>query len=406
MRIILPDDVRYIIGKLTENGYEAYAVGGCVRDSILRRVPGDWDVTTSAKPDQVKNIFRRTIDTGIQHGTVTVMLNHKGYEVTTYRVDGEYEDSRHPKNVEFTSSLFEDLRRRDFTINAMAYNEDNGIVDEFEGMRDIEKGIIRCVGDPKERFSEDALRMLRAVRFSAQLGFSIDDNTSEAIKKLAPSISKISQERIHAELGKTLLSANPDFIDKASELEIMPVILPEYGKADRSVVRKLLKAVPCEISFRYAAMLYALDEKETVRALRRLKLDNETVRRTSCIISNHGMVPAVDEREVRKAAAHIGKNELRNVLTFEKAFYDVTGNEEKSGLIGKEADMLDDIEKRGDCVSIAELAINGKDLIRMGVSPGKKIGEILMNCLDIVIDDPDKNKYDILYDIVRSRMSL
>ena len=188
MNIKMPDDVKVIIEKLTENGYEAYAVGGCVRDSIIRRVPGDWDITTSALPDEVKALFKRTIDTGIEHGTVTIMMGHNGYEVTTYRLDGEYEDSRHPKNVEFTQNLREDLRRRDFTINAMAYNDELGIVDMFGGMDDLDNGIIRCVGNAEERFTEDALRILRAVRFSAQLGFEIEENTCKAITKLAPAI--------------------------------------------------------------------------------------------------------------------------------------------------------------------------------------------------------------------------
>ena len=206
MKIVLPDNVQSIIDRLTEYGYEAYAVGGCVRDSIIHRVPGDWDITTSAKPEEVKKIFRRTIDTGIAHGTVTVMIGREGYEITTYRIDGEYEDGRHPKKVEFTASLTEDLRRRDFTINAMAYNDIEGIVDRFDGVGDLEKGIIRCVGNPYERFSEDALRMLRAVRFSAQLGFDIEENTRRAIEELAPTIEKVSRERIHTEFGKILLS--------------------------------------------------------------------------------------------------------------------------------------------------------------------------------------------------------
>ena len=170
MRIQLPDKANYIINRIMDAGYEAYVVGGCVRDSLLGRVPQDWDITTSATPNQVKQLFPRTIDTGIQHGTVTVMLQKEGFEVTTYRIDGKYEDSRHPKEVIFTPSLTEDLRRRDFTINAMAYNEKDGLIDIFGGMEDIENKVIRCVGNPVERFSEDALRMMRAVRFSAQLG--------------------------------------------------------------------------------------------------------------------------------------------------------------------------------------------------------------------------------------------
>ena len=201
-RIQLPENVKYIIDTIMDAGYEAYAVGGCIRDSILGRVPDDWDITTSASPYQVKELFRRTIDTGIKHGTVTVMLDKEGYEVTTYRIDGEYEDSRHPKEVIFTANLKGDLKRRDFTINAMAYNEKTGLVDIFGGMNDIAQKIIRCVGSPMERFTEDALRMMRAVRFSAQLGYEIEKVTAVAIKKLAPNLSKISAERIQTELVK------------------------------------------------------------------------------------------------------------------------------------------------------------------------------------------------------------
>ena len=172
MEIQIPDKVDYILNELHANGYEAYAVGGCVRDALLGREPEDWDITTSAKPQQVKELFKRTIDTGIQHGTVTIMLDKDGFEVTTYRIDGSYEDGRHPTEVEFTSDLLEDLRRRDFTINAMAYNKEEGVVDAFDGMGDLKRHIIKCVGNPRERFDEDALRILRAVRFGAQLDFA------------------------------------------------------------------------------------------------------------------------------------------------------------------------------------------------------------------------------------------
>lgn len=194
MRINLPEKVDYILKKLQKQGFEAYAVGGCVRDALLGREPEDWDITTSAKPEQVKEIFRRTIDTGIQHGTVTVMLDKEGFEVTTYRIDGDYEDGRHPLEVQFTGDLIEDLKRRDFTINAMAYNEEEGLVDAFDGIGDLQNKIIRCVGNPKERFSEDALRMLRAVRFAGQLDFEIEEKTKEAIQKLVSNLNKISAE--------------------------------------------------------------------------------------------------------------------------------------------------------------------------------------------------------------------
>ena len=202
MQIQLPEDVKRIINTLKEAGFEAYAVGGCVRDCLLGKTPNDWDITTSALPTEVKGLFSHTFDTGIKHGTVTVLLHHVGYEVTTYRIDGEYEDGRHPKEVSFTRSLKEDLLRRDFTINAMAYNEEDGIQDLFGGQQDLADGIIRCVGKAEDRFGEDALRMLRAVRFSAQLGFEIESETLKAMKSLSANLKLVSAERIRVELVK------------------------------------------------------------------------------------------------------------------------------------------------------------------------------------------------------------
>lgn len=211
MEMKIPKQVAFIIDRLEQHGYEAYAVGGCVRDALLGREPHDWDITTSAKPEQVKALFKRTIDTGIQHGTVTIMEDHIGFEVTTYRIDGEYEDGRHPKEVQFTPDLKEDLRRRDFTINAMAYSPAKGLVDIFGGQEDLKEGIIRCVGSAEERFQEDALRIMRAVRFAAQLGFTIEEGTWKAIGKLVPNLKKVSAERIQVELTKLLMSPNPSW---------------------------------------------------------------------------------------------------------------------------------------------------------------------------------------------------
>lgn len=230
MEIILPGDVSYIINKLEEAGYEAYAVGGCVRDTLLGREPLDWDITTSAEPLFIKSCFRRTVDTGIKHGTVTVMIGDTGYEVTTYRIDGKYEDGRHPENVEFTSNLRLDLGRRDFTVNAMAYNDRDGLIDEFNGLEDLRDGIIRCVGSPGSRFDEDALRMLRAIRFSGQLGFTIEENTRRAAIERAGNLKKISAERIRTELSKLLVSKYPGKIREAYNTGMTKVFLPEFDK--------------------------------------------------------------------------------------------------------------------------------------------------------------------------------
>lgn len=214
IKIDMPQDVVEIIQGLCSHGFAAYAVGGCVRDTLLGVEPKDWDITTSASPVQVKEIFGHTLDTGIEHGTVTIMRGKIGYEVTTYRIDGKYSDGRHPDQVKFTPNLFEDLRRRDFTINAMAYSDETGLVDEFCGMEDLEKKVVRCVGDAKERFQEDALRMLRAIRFSAQLGFTIESDTWQAMIQMAKNLSLVSKERILVELTKTICSSHPEMVKK------------------------------------------------------------------------------------------------------------------------------------------------------------------------------------------------
>ncbi len=397
MKINLPDDVTDIISKLTENGYEAYAVGGCIRDSILCRVPGDWDITTSAKPEEVKGLFRRTIDTGIEHGTVTVMIGQTGYEVTTYRVDGEYEDGRHPKNVEFTGSLREDLRRRDFTINAMAYNETDGMVDMFDGQGDIERGLIRCVGNPLERFTEDALRMLRAVRFSAQLGFDIEVNTANAIKELAATIAKISQERIHTEIGKTLLSPNPDYFIRAYEYGITQIVFPIFDEVNaKETVLKLLKKVPNELYYKYASLFIETSEKEAASMLRKLKLDNDTINKTACLVKYHKMEAILDEVEIRVLINKLGASSVNSILLFEKAYYDVVNDLRCLEDIEQMRALYDTIIARGDCTDIKNLAITGNDLIERGIAPGKEMGIMLKKCLQNVLEHPENNTKDIL----------
>ncbi len=230
MTIEMPGDVKYIIHMLEQAGYEAYAVGGCVRDILLGRIPQDWDITTSALPQEIKALFPHTVDTGIQHGTVTVLCHRVGYEVTTYRIDGEYEDNRHPRSVEFTDNLQLDLERRDFTINAMAYNETRGLVDIFGGIEDIERGVIRCVGDAGDRFDEDALRMLRAVRFSGQLGFEIEEKTRRAIAERAGNLKDISAERIRTEITKLLVAKGAGQLRTAYHTGMTKVFLPEFDR--------------------------------------------------------------------------------------------------------------------------------------------------------------------------------
>jgi tRNA nucleotidyltransferase (CCA-adding enzyme) len=342
IRIDMPQDVREIINTLEDAGFEAFAVGGCVRDVVLGRVPADWDITTSAMPEEVKALFARTIDTGIQHGTVTVMVDHVGYEVTTYRIDGEYEDARHPKEVSFTSNLVEDLKRRDFTINAMAYNDRAGIVDEFDGIGDLERGVIRCVGNPLDRFGEDALRMLRAVRFSAQLGFVIDEETKAAIQELAPNLEKISAERIQVELVKLLTSDHPDYLREAYETGITAVVLPEFDaimkceqkdalheeSVGEHTLRSLLnveedKVLRLTMLFHDFGkpMTHSKSEEGVTRffghpdvsselskeIMRRLKFDNDTTDKVKKLTAVHDLFVKNAPNRVRRCMSKVGK---------------------------------------------------------------------------------------------------
>lgn len=399
VRIALPKDVKHIIDVLMENGYEAYAVGGCVRDSILGRVPGDWDITTSALPMQVKGLFRRTVDTGIQHGTVTVMLGRNGYEVTTYRIDGKYEDSRHPESVEFTPKLEEDLKRRDFTINAMAYNDEHGIVDIFDGVGDLQRKIIRCVGNAHDRFDEDALRILRAVRFSAQLGFGIEENTARAAKELAVNLKRISSERIHTEFNKMLKSAHPDYFSVADAIGIMEIVLPEYhvmSAEDKAFVGALAKECACQLPERYAAMLFMSggyseeDPADTAkRVLKMLKLDNDTIN-TASMLLRFGMLEITDdESRIRHIIYETGDKNILRILDFRTAYEKCIGNDIAD--VRRMYDICNMIFERGDCVSLKNLAITGKELIAMGVPAGRQMGEILNSLLMLVLDNPQLN---------------
>ena len=399
VRIALPKDVKHIIGVLMENGYEAYAVGGCVRDSILGRVPGDWDITTSALPMQVKGLFRRTVDTGIQHGTVTVMLGRNGYEVTTYRIDGKYEDSRHPESVEFTPKLEEDLKRRDFTINAMAYNDEHGVVDIFDGVGDLQRKIIRCVGNAHDRFDEDALRILRAVRFSAQLGFGIEENTARAAKELAVNLKRISSERIHTEFNKMLKSAHPDYFSVADAIGIMEIVLPEYhvmSAEDKAFVGALAKECACLLPERYAAMLFmsgGYSEEGSAdtakRVLKRLKLDNDTIN-TALMLLRFGMLEITDdESRIRHIIYETGDKNILRILDFRAAYEKCIGNDITD--VRRMYDICNMIFERGDCVSLKNLAITGRELIAMGVPAGRQMGEILNSLLMLVLDNPQLN---------------
>ena len=394
MHITLPTKVKQIISRLEKADYEAYAVGGCVRDSILKRSPEDWDITTSAKPEVVKRLFSATIDTGLQHGTVTVVIEKEGFEVTTFRLDGDYTDGRHPDRVAFTSSLTEDLRRRDFTINAMAYSEKTGLIDEFDGERDLEDGVIRAVGEACERFSEDALRMLRAIRFAGQLNFKIEEKTFDAIKELSSNISKVSVERIAKELEKLLLSGNPEYIALVYETGIFSVIAPEVAKLfENGEISASTKALS-EASFpekkelyqiRLAIFLEGLGADKAAKLLKRLKLDNDTINTVKKLLELSLREVENNETDMRRTVKEAGHKMMPLLLEMRRA----------KGLKDNK-DLYQTVIDNGYCTSISELNINGKDLMDAGIPKGALIGSTLERLLELVIEKPELNTRESL----------
>lgn len=429
MKMILPKQVNEIIHTLQKQGFDAYAVGGCVRDCLLGRNPKDWDITTSAPPRWVKKLFGHTIDTGIQHGTVTVMIDHVGYEVTTYRIDGEYEDARHPKNVIFTGDLLEDLKRRDFTINAMAYNDETGLVDAFDGAGDLKKGVIRCVGNPHDRFGEDALRMLRALRFSAQLGFSIAGETRQAVLDLAGNLKKVSAERIQMELVKLLTSDHPEVMADVYWLGLSKEFLPEfdrmmetpqnnkhhsYSVGEHTVVA--LQNIPADKVLRLAILLHDVakpvckttdeagqdhfkghpeeGERMSREILKRLKFDNDTTDRVCRLIRWHDDRPKLSERNVRRAISRIGAENMQDLFAVKRAdtlAQSIYERQKKLDYVEEFQDLFRQVMEKSQCVQKKDLAINGRDLMALGMKPGRQLGEVLDQLFEKVLDQPELN---------------
>jgi tRNA nucleotidyltransferase (CCA-adding enzyme) len=424
--IPVPEPVREILKTLENAGYEAFAVGGCVRDSLLGRTPKDWDITTSARPREVKALFRRTVDTGIKHGTVTVLIGKTGYEITTYRIDGDYADGRHPDQVYFTPSLTEDLKRRDFTINAMAYSPAVGLVDEFDGVGDLRRRVIRCVGVPRERFTEDALRILRAIRFSAQLGFAVEKETEDALAEIAPNLVHVSRERIQVELTKTLLSDHPEKMLEVHETGMDRYIGQEFaavfaGKTE--LLRSRLAAaaaLPAEKALRWAAFLAGSGPEITRKVLQGLKMDRDTIRDAEALTGEWKLDFLPDESaespgtgssagpgvgpcpggspEPGGDAAASGEAAVRREMSrMSDALFDrllllggtiCPENREKAENIRR---MAEDIRRRGDCYRMKDMAVTGGDLIQAGMKPGRGMGEALDACFALVLRDPAAN---------------
>ncbi len=434
MQIRIPEKVNKIIRTLAAAGHEAYAVGGCVRDALLGREPADWDITTSASPAEVKALFHRTIDTGIQHGTVTVMLEQEGFEVTTYRVDGAYEDCRHPEEVRFTKSLLEDLKRRDFTINAMAYNETAGLVDVFDGAGDLKKGLIRCVGRAEERFTEDALRIMRAVRFSAQLGFCLEPATEEAAGRLCGNLSRVSAERVQAELVKLLVSPHPEKLRDAWRIGITGIILPEFDRCMACAQNnphhiysvgehtiRALEQVEADKVLRLTMLFHDFGKPEmkttggdgvdhfkrhpeagaelTEQILRRLKFDNETVRRVTKLVLCHDRHPELTPAGVRRAVNRIGEELFPLYLKVQRA--DVLAQnpamqEPKLQALAEVGRLYEQILEEKNCFTLKQLAVGGRDLMEAGFPAGPLLGEILAYLLELVMEEPERNEKEWL----------
>ena len=454
--IRIPADAAGIIETLERAGYEAYAVGGCVRDSLLGREPEDWDITTSATPAEVKALFPRTIDTGIEHGTVTVMENHVGYEVTTYRVDGKYEDGRHPSSVSFAGNLRDDLLRRDFTINAMAYNPRTGLVDLYDGCGDLERRVIRCVGVARERFSEDALRILRALRFASQLDFAIDGETVAAMRELAPRLSLVSAERVRVELVKLLGGKRPDMLLTAYETGVTEVILQEWnamiatsqdnphhlydvGRHTVETIFALHREPEYLAADAHDRMIYDMtmllhdagkplcvtvgaDGREHFKGhpaasaevaktvLRRLKFDNDTTALVTLLVRNHDCrldFPREGsfEKTMRRIVSRIGADNMRYLFPVMRA--DIAGQHpdyQRHGLerVARMEEEYKTILAKNQCVSIRDLAVSGRDLIALGYTPGPALGEALERLLQIVLDDPAANTAENLREVAAS----
>lgn len=446
MEIHIPTGARKIIARLEQHGYEAYIVGGCVRDSLMGKSPSDWDICTSARAEEMMALFedKRVIPTGIQHGTLTILAEDGAYEVTTFRIDGEYLDHRHPKSVAFTRELAEDLSRRDFTINAMAWHPERGLIDLFGGVEDLRDRLVRAVGDPVQRFNEDGLRMLRMVRFATVLDFDYDPATYDAVRKQGHLLQYISKERIKVELNKILLAAHPargleDLYTLGMYPYIIPMMCHTVGFAQRGghhfldVFEHSLLAVGVitpELVLRLTMLLHdigkpfvwdsseslsydrfddhaAVSAKLAGKILRDLKYDNATRKDVVELIAHHNDILLPDPVNVRRALARLGEVQTRRLVQVKVAdliAHDLAGEREKIlALFAEISDVIDEVVARGDCTSVKALAIGGQDMMALGLS-GRAIGQMLNAALELVLEKPEMNTRETLLNWVRGNL--
>ena len=378
MKMNRPDYVNKVVNTLKEHGYEAFVVGGAVRDAVLGSVPDDWDVTTNAMAEQVKECFDRHFDTGIKHGTVTVVMDKKPVEVTTYRIDGEYRDNRRPESVNFTSDIKEDLKRRDFTVNAMAYNDESGLVDLYGGAEDLKNKIIRCVGDADRRFNEDALRILRAIRFAARLGFKVEEKTFNSIKKNRHLLKNISEERIQTELIKMLMTN--DDLHLLFESGVAEVIIPEVNFADITL------NVPVDKELKLSALLYNVVDARNF--FNRLKFDKNTKNNVLKILECSRKDIEKTDYEVKKLLNAYGEVIVEKTLTLLEAY-------------GTQTSKLKEIFDRvkNEPYSVNHLAVDGNDVINLGIC-GREIGRVMNELMDMVMKNPCINSKEKLRDLI------
>lgn len=438
--INIPQDVQFILDTLDTQGHSAYIVGGCVRDYLLGKIPKDWDICTSAHPDEIKSCFNefKTIDTGIKHGTVTLVLSENHYEITTYRVESEYSDGRHPSNVTFTDSIIEDLSRRDFTMNAIAYNHKVGILDPYHGMDDLLYKRIYCVNDPDERFNEDGLRILRALRFAATYGFNISPDVKASIFRNITMLNKISKERINSELCKIISG------------QFAATVLTEYKHVFAYIIPELNACIgfnqnnPYHIFDVYDHMMYALDNysgsdiivrlslflhdigkpkcysedergghfyghgsvcaEEANKILKYLKFDNDTITKVTQLIKYHDSTIVPSAKVVKRWLTKMSKDQLSRLLDIRKC--DIlahSGLNQHNRIAECEQikDILDNIVEQDSYLTLHRLNISGNDIMNLGIPQGPRIGQILNECLSAVINEQTDNTYESLIDYVK-----
>lgn len=455
---LIPEGAKYIIDMFTQYGHQAYLVGGCVRDIILGRTPNDWDICTDATPERMELIVHcmnihednmkeyyigigdtyvkkriKTIPTGLKHGTLTIMIDDEAFEVTTFRQDGNYSDGRRPDSVSFTNSLIDDLQRRDFTINAIAYHMNEGFIDPFNGMKDIESKIIRCVGNPYERFNEDGLRIMRAVRFSAQLGFKIESCTNRAMNELVDNLGNVSNERINSELCKIMNSNYSYLIIK--NIDILCKIIPEFEDCvhyhqnnpyhiyslHKHTAIALIEAINPDLIVNLAILFHDIGKPHcctigedgyfhfkghggvsadmTIDIMKRLKFDNDTIIKVSELVFFHDATLTVERKSVKRWLNKLGEEQFRRLLKIRVADVKAQAFEYEKERIAKISHiqmLLDEVLQENECFTLKDLAINGRDLIECGVPEGKTIGIILNTLLTMVIDGEINNNKDSL----------